>query len=310
MAAQGKMDGSSNCVLCRCEFTDTNSAVVVHQKGLATLVRVSKKRKDYDLKNYLKQIEETGEKVLVHHDCRRRFVDKRKKCDKESFPVKRLRSCLEISFNWKLHCFICGETADWRHKDRDKVKKVMTVNLRATLIKHAQGRGDQLGDAVLGHLESCNELVAEKAVYHASCMANFILKKPGTKKKGRPVDLDMADNFNKLCTWLEETSDCEMYTLKDFHDKMYELSDSKCIYSERRLKQKLKDHFKEHIYFTEFPGKADVICFRDTASHIIYNLKNKPVETKEDVIIAAAKIIRLELRELRKTSVIQTDAHV
>ena len=111
----------------------------------------------------------------------------------------------------------------------------------------------------------------------------------------------MADSFNKLCNWLEETSDCEMYTLKDFHDKMYELSDSKCIYSERRLKQKLKDHFKEHIYFTEFPGKADVICFRDRASHIIYKLKNKPVETKEDVIIAAAKIIRSELRELRKT---------
>ena len=112
MAAQGKMDGSSKCVLCKSEFTDTKSAVVVHQKRLVTLVRISRKRNRYDLKNYLKETNGNGEYILVHHDCRRRFVDKRKKPDEEYFPVKSLRSSVEISFNWKLHCFICEETAD------------------------------------------------------------------------------------------------------------------------------------------------------------------------------------------------------
>ena len=32
------------------------------------------------------------------------------------------------------------------------------------MIKHAQERGDPLGDAVLGHLESCYDIVAEEAV--------------------------------------------------------------------------------------------------------------------------------------------------
>ena len=69
----------------------------------------------------------------------------------------------------------------------------------------------------------------------------------------------------------------------------------------KSLKQKLKDHYKEHIHFTEFPGRADVVCFRDMASYVIYNLKKKSQETKEDIIIAAAKIIKSELRDLNKT---------
>ena len=37
------------------------------------------------------------------------------------------------------------------------------------------------------------------------------------------------------------------------------------------------------------------------ASYVIYNLKKKSQETKEDIIIAAAKIIKSELRDLNKT---------
>ena len=86
---------------------------------------------------------------------------------------------------------------------------------------------------MLGRLESSNDLVAEEAIYHSSCMTKFILKKSTTKMKGRPVDSDMADGFNRLCNWLEETSDCELYTLKEIHDKMFELNESRSIYSEK-----------------------------------------------------------------------------
>ena len=59
----------------------------------------------------LKEMEESGNIILVHHPCHRKFVDARKKS--ENFPSKKLRS--SISFNWKPHCFFRGEMIDWRH---------------------------------------------------------------------------------------------------------------------------------------------------------------------------------------------------
>ena len=45
-------------------------------------------------------------KVLVYHDCRRRFTDTRKKSLGE-LPRKKLRLSLEERFTWKIQCFLC-----------------------------------------------------------------------------------------------------------------------------------------------------------------------------------------------------------
>ena len=47
-------------------------------------------------------------------------------------------------------------------------------------------------------------------------------------------------------------------------------------------------------------GRADVICFCEMASFIIYEMKKKKRQDKDDVIRAAAQIIKAELRELDK----------
>ena len=39
----------------------------------------------------------------------------------------------------------------------------------------------------MGKLLTCNDLVAEEAVYHNSCMNRFRLEKMNSGKKGRPV---------------------------------------------------------------------------------------------------------------------------
>ena len=82
--------------------------------------------------------------------------------------------------------FLCAEPVDLKHKDRDKVKNVMTLPLRSNMIRKARERGDSWGSTVLARLESCADLVAEEAIYHALCMTNFCLVQKETKKKGRP----------------------------------------------------------------------------------------------------------------------------
>ena len=58
------------------------------------------------------------------------------------------------------------------------------------------------------------------------------------------------------------------------------------------------------IIFT-FPNylvKADVICFREMANYIIKQKKKKQDETKADIIMAASKIIKGEIREVTKSN--------
>ena len=121
-----------------------------------------------------------------------------------------------------------------------------------------------------------------------------------SNRVGRPSDVQMADSFNLLREWLEESGDCEMYTLKEACEKMVELSKCERVFEPRTIKRKLKEHYKEHIYFTELSGTADVVCFREMAWCTIYERKKRKEETKEDIINAAAKIIKADLRELEK----------
>jgi len=48
----------------------------------------------------------------------------------------------------------------------------------------------------------------------------------------------------------------------------------------------LKKHYKEHIFFTEIPGRADVVCFKDMV-FFIYEMKKKANQNKENIIRAA-----------------------
>ena len=48
--------------------------------------------------------------VLVHHNCRWKFVDTQK-AQKFEIPKKRLRSSKENIFDWKMNYFLCPKKA-------------------------------------------------------------------------------------------------------------------------------------------------------------------------------------------------------
>ena len=83
---------------------------------------------------------------------------------------------------------------------------------------------------------------------------------------------------------------------------MEEFSDeSGAVYSIKRLKQKLQEHY-EFIFFAEIEGQGNVVCFRNMANFIInakwYSDKKDDIQAEaERIVIAAAKIIRAEIRE-------------
>ena len=103
------------------------------------------------------------------------------------------------------------------------------------------------------------------------------------------------------CEWLEKDGDCDLYILQELFAKMEELnSENASTYSGKSLRSKLKEKYWDHIYFTNLPGRPNIVCFRDMASYILYESKRKTGEMKEFIITAAAKLIKAELRDLDK----------
>ena len=281
---------SDKCVICQEDFDENTPAVIVHHKGLAALIKVSEERKMVDQNIYLARVNDSGV-VMVRHNCQRKFTDARRKATKNEVPKKKLRSSLEsTSFQWKEDCFLCSEKIDDHNLKREGVSSVMTLPIRDKLIKRANERSDEWGERVLQKVPSCYDLAAEEAVYHNACMNKFRLDILTAEKRGRPINQDMIDTFEKLWLWLENEADGELYTLRELHEKMSPLSnDATNIYSIKSLNLKLQEKYKDYIYFSEMPGRENVITFRQMANLILNELKKKESQTKEDIIIAAAK---------------------
>ena len=91
---------------------------------------------------------------------------------------------------------MCTKNVDKKYSTVSRVEKLPFVK---TLIEHCLKRGDNHAMEVHFRLSSCNDLVAEEAIYHFTCMTNFRLWMSSEKKRGRPIDSNMSKNFNKIC---------------------------------------------------------------------------------------------------------------
>ena len=60
--------------------------------------------------------------------------------------------------------------------------------------------------------------------------------------------------FKVLVEWLESESGAKLYTLTELHFKMVEYFNGDDVYTIKRLKQTLQEHYKEHIFFPMLKG--------------------------------------------------------
>ena len=306
-----------SCVICKQGF-EKEQSVTVSKKGILNLISYSEKRGLSDLKSYFTERISTTPigKVLVHTACRRDFTDtKRLHCRDVEVPcAKKLRSSL-LPFSWKDDCMFCGKSAavDTRHPERSPVCAVVTLPFREKLLECCDKRGDSWAAEVQNRLHGCIDLVAAEAVYHVNCYSRFMLLKDqssaSTDKKGqgRPEDQKMMQCFEMLCHWMESEGDADFYTLAELHAKMTEFSGESEVYSIKRLKQKLEEHYKEFIFFAEVEGRSNVVCFRNMAKYIIndkwYSEKKEDIDDEaKRIVTAAAKIIKAEIRERKYDS--------
>ena len=112
----------------------------------------------------------------------------------------------------------------------------------------------------------------------------------------------MGQYFKQLCQWLDLEAGSELYTVTELQAKMMVFSDGSEVYTVKRLKQKLEEHYGECVFFAEFEGRENVVCFRNMAKYIIndkwYTGKKENIEDEaERKVVTAAKIIKAAIRE-------------
>ena len=245
---------SMQCTICGLYEGEMN---LVSEKGLKTQLMVASRKKETELTQTLKEHQNRGTPVHVHHECWRRLNDFRKK------PVgpqpKRLRSSIDAAFVWKTCCFLCSKPIV---RNKEKFHQVQTLPLHNNIIECAKAKNDDWGEAVLTRLGTSNDLVAEEAVYHSSCMAAFKLNKVGRSVIGRPENPIMTDMFQQTCDWLENTAESEEHSVRELFDKMIKDNDGfECCL--KTFRSKLKARYKDHVYFVQSAGcKGELVCLK------------------------------------------------
>jgi len=303
---------------------DDSYLTKVGDKGIASIKAASEKRMRNDLIVYLNSQPEI---VRVHAECRKTFIDTRSltganvkssqlKGEDVADIHKKLRSTTP-AFNWKDMCLFCGggiltEKASYR-------RNVETREIKQTIVTKCDERADPWGILVKGRLESCNDLPAEEAVYHAHCHTRFMNCLPmlgcfDSDKLGRPKDPERLKSFHDLCEWLDTKAENMMYTLEDLQKYMGGCSDSGSVYTTKHLKRKLDEHYGDHLYTANVCGRKSVLCFRNMCSYIIndtwYQAKAKnAVDESERIVKAAARLIYAELRDLPDNNQSYPTAH-
>ena len=134
----------------------------------------------------------------------------------------------------------------------------------------------QMGRWSLKRLPSSIDLVATDAICHGKCESNFFTKKyisttkravmehmPGGCTTNAMKSNWLFSNSNwKLCKWLDKQA--ESFTIYDFAEKDLNVCSSK------GMKKQLEKHHQNSIFFTNEPGRSDIVCFTVMArNHII-----------------------------------------
>ncbi len=122
-------------------------------------------------------------------------------------------------------------------------------------------------------------------------------------RPGRPVE---EEAFQKVLQYLIE-HDNEMLTLSDLTCQMTEIlgGDSTKTYTEKHMRNKLKQHLGDDVAITTINGKANVATLRHSADRILLDFhanQSKDSESERmQIIEAASKLIRQDIKAMETT---------
>lgn len=299
------MDPDVVCIICNNNL-DSNTVVVT--KGLKKINEASLIRGDR-----LHEKIEGRKSVEVHKVCRQNYTRPTsikaataslhrpdEALTSTSIPI--LRN-LGDTFDFKTNCFICGQRAVIDLKAplsrRKEIRLVATLDIQTNLLHKCDERNDEWGERVRTIMLSVSDLVAPEARYHKQCHDTFFKTSLSVGSVGRPKTDE--ENFLVLCKSIEDGDECQ-FTVKQLQEIMADISGKTNTYSDRHLKDLLKEHFKDRIVVSNVSGRKTIVSLSDTAHKIVenwYKSKEQDPETERlRIVLSAADIIREDIQKM------------
>ena len=172
----------------------------------------------------------------------------------------------------------------------------MTINVKNNVLVVPLNPKDEWGEEVFGGLARCSDLVAQRKLCTVQHAWQSLAREQTWE---RLVAQLMRQNraLLKCCVngWRK------MVTVNSTYCKSFSLRcKNQIVDTEKSLQSKLKEKFRNHIYFTNLPGRPNVVCFRDMASYISYEqilLKNPITTDREIASENILKVIRCKCKE-------------
>ena len=212
------------CIICEKEDDVTDPNLQRVRKGIRTIISHTEELEERELLQRLQKVEPGIEElhIYAHNSCRVELKNNANKAKKRAHSednpgsaVKRrsLQRSSDQQFQWQLHCFICGDecTDEYRSESWCLCEKVLREKPEYTRDKFLallEGRSDENSESIKRRLASCSDLPAVDARYHVKCKSNLnvlsIASPTVFKLSGRPKNKRQAENFDRLCSWLEK----------------------------------------------------------------------------------------------------------
>ena len=254
----------------------------------------------------------------------------------EDIPCTLTRSQMSAEFDWKIHCFICGEPCFASHRNRDAKRNWSMVetsidNKAENLYKKVLAAAEQKTDLrMIARLHGIGngDLVAVEARYHQrkNCLTHYISWRniSASRKEEK-----RENAHNRLITKIKEEyckpiiDSKEVFLLTSIKSRFMELAqddpefDILQMYTAQKLKKKLMQQWPE-LCFIPQPGLSDIVCSASVsvgealvkANHLAKVLQdvskdeNTEVELNEpsdnSVVHAAVGILRRRISQVKK----------
>ena len=261
------------CSFCETTVDDGRKSCIIHEKWA---FGINKKSEDYgDSLNVA-----AGD--IVHVKCRADYL----KCAPSNLQTNapstsassvRTRSSTG-GFDFRKNCFLCGLSVTEREHNYGSICKVLCKEKeidKAMLQVCKNRRDDAWAVEVKGRISSVNDLRAEDAMYHRDCNTLFRMMRPpvnsdetGSRKRGRPVDIDKDRAFANICEYLRE-NDEEQNTQSELATMMKGMlqNEDSVEYTTKWLQTRLLKTFQDEI----------IVTFVEKASKIIKDCKDRNV---------------------------------
>ena len=294
----------------KCFFNCTNDShnlITCGVKRIETIKECSAKRGDgmFDLL--------TGVESIKCHKCcvstytsknhLKRFLSKRKygnagSDSEKTIPSKHSRRSSTSHFNFKDHCFICGEIClnlDCRHPDRCRrvIQCQSACCFKQNILNICNGRKDSQANEVRLRISAAvSDLHAANGQYHYNCYKRFM----GTANDKTPDNWGQStiqSDDSAFAALIDEMTEKKSHIWNSLEIQESYSNHGGAVLTRRKLIEQLMNHFGDELHVFAGNGAASLFIFNNNASDLI-----KLTDHNDDIDVRPiAKIIKKECSE-------------